>query len=139
MTLEELFAETAKDMNDDLITTNSKIPYLYDKYLKELILSRLELTRNKKIYNKLFKDKHEFYTGKKSSQEYKEKPFDTKVIRGDLPIYYDADEELSHLKEKLEYVECKIEFLEKTLKNISNKSFACKNYIDWEKLQNGIT
>jgi hypothetical protein len=139
MTLQQLYTETEKDVGDDLITTNSKIPYLYDKYLKLLITNRLELTRKKQEYSKLYKDKHEYYTGKKSPQTYKEKPFDIKVLKGDLPIYLNADDDLAKMNEGIEYQKAKIEFLEQTLKNISNKSFACKNYIEWEKLQNGIT
>ena len=139
MTLQQLYTETEKDVGDDLITTNSKIPYLYDKYLKLLITNRLELTRKKQEYSKVYKDKHEYYTGKKSPQTYKEKPFDIKVLKGDLPIYLNADDDLAKMNEGIEYQKAKIEFLEQTLKNISNKSFACKNYIEWEKLQNGIT
>ena len=37
MTLQQLYAETEEDMKDDLMTTNSKIPYLYDKYLKLVV------------------------------------------------------------------------------------------------------
>jgi len=62
MTLQQLYAETEKDMKDDLMTTNSKIPYLYDKYLKLLITQKLELTRKKQEYSKLYKNKHEYYS-----------------------------------------------------------------------------
>lgn len=139
MTLQQLFAETKRDLENDLASTNNKIPYLYDKYLKILVRQRVILTKAKNIYNRLYKDKHEYYSGKKTAQEYKEKPFDIKVLKGDLSIYLDADEDLAEMKEGLEHEKAKVEFLEQTLKNLNNKSFAFKNYIEWEKFQNGIT
>ena len=56
-----------------------------------------------------------------------------------MSIYLDADEDLAEMKEGLEHEKAKVEFLEQTLKNLNNKSFAFKNYIEWEKFQNGIT
>ena len=139
-TIQDLFDETAKDMpfNEDLIITSKKIPYVYDKYLKYLTLERLELTRKTKIYKQLFKEKHEYYSGKASKETYQENRFDIKVLRGDLSVYLEADEELGKLQEGLEFMKSKIAFLEQTLRNITNKGYACKNLIEWEKIQNGI-
>ena len=139
-TIQDLFDETAKDMpfNEDLIITSKKIPYVYDKYLKYLTLERLELTRKTKIYKQLFKEKHEYYSGKASKETYQENRFDIKVLRGDLSVYLEADEELGKLQEGLEFMKSKISFLEQTLRNITNKGYACKNLIEWEKIQNGI-
>ena len=139
-TIQDLFNETAKDMpfNEDLIITSKKIPYVYDKYLKYLTLERLELTRKTKIYKQLFKEKHEYYSGKASKETYQENRFDIKVLRGDLSVYLEADEELGKLQEGLEFMKSKIAFLEQTLRNITNKGYACKNLIEWEKIQNGI-
>lgn len=139
-TIQDLFDETAKDMpfNEDLIITSKKIPYVYDKYLKYLTLERLELTRKTKIYKQLFKEKHEYYSGKASKETYQENRFDIKVLRGDLSVYLEADDELGKLQEGLEFMKSKIAFLEQTLRNITNKGYACKNLIEWEKIQNGI-
>ena len=140
ITLDNLFEETAKDMpfNEDLIITSKKLPYIYDKYLKYLIQHRLELTRKNKIYKQLFKEKHEYYSGRASKETYQENRFDIKVLRGDLPVYLEADEELAQLQEGLDFIKTKLEFLEQTLRNITNKGYACKNLIEWEKIQNGI-
>ena len=139
-TIQDLFDETAKDMpfNEDLIITSKKIPYVYDKYLKYLTLERLELTRKTKIYKQLFKEKHEYYSGKASKETYQENRFDIKVLRGDLSVYLEADDELGKLQEGLEFMKSKISFLEQTLRNITNKGYACKNLIEWEKIQYGI-
>ena len=139
-TIQDLFDETAKDMpfNEDLIITSKKIPYVYDKYLKYLTLERLELTRKTKIYKQLFKEKHEYYSGKASKETYQENRFDIKVLRGDLSVYLEADEELGKLQEGLEFMKSKIAFLEQTLRNITNKGYACKNMIELEKIQNAI-
>ena len=51
----------------------------------------------------LYKDKWKYYTGKASSEVYKENPFDHKVLKNDLGIFLESDEDLSRIKLKIEY------------------------------------
>ena len=41
------------------------------------------------------------------------------------------------LKQKVEYIQTVIDFLDRTLKQISNRGFQIKNAIDWRKFTSG--
>ena len=48
--------------------------------------------------------------------------------------YMESDDELVKLKSKVEYIQdIVIDFLDSTIKQISNRGFQIKNVIDWRK------
>ena len=49
----------------------------------------------------------------------------------------ESDDELVKLKSKVEYIQTVIDFLDRTLKQISNRGFQIKNAIDWRKFTSG--
>ena len=83
--------------------------------------------------------KFEYYTGKADPEVYKENPKGIKVLKGDLDLYLDADPDLRKIEESLGYIQSKVTFLEKTLKNIENRNWNIKNTIEWRKFLSGIT
>ena len=142
MELSELFAETLKDLKIDdteLDRESLRTPYLYDKYLKVYITSGLEFTKHQKKYDVLKLEKFEYYTGKADPEVYKENPKGIKVLKGDLDLYLDADPDLRKVEESLGYMKAKVNFLEKTLKNIENRNWNIKNSIEWRKFLSGVT
>ena len=88
-------------------------------------------------YKLLKKYKWEYYTGKAEERVYKEQPFDLKILRQDIDKYLDADSELQKQKQKVRYLEVVIDYLDKTVKQISNRGFLIKSMIDWRKFING--
>tara|TARA_B100000745_G_C20140865_1_gene391131 strand:- start:943 stop:1371 length:429 start_codon:yes stop_codon:yes gene_type:complete len=142
MELSELFAETSQDMkieDTELDRESLRTPYLYDKYLKMYITSGLELKKHQKEYDVLKLKKFEYYTGKADPEVYKENPKGIKVLKGDLDLYLDADPDLRKIEESLGYIQSKVTFLEKTLKNIENRNWNIKNTIEWRKFLSGVT
>ena len=142
MELSEIFAETSQDLKIDdaeLDRESLRTPYLYDKYLKLYTASDLELTKYKKEYDILKLERFEYYTGKSDKEVYKENPKDVKVLKGDLDLYLDADPDLRKVEESLGYMKAKVNFLEKTLKNIENRNWVIKNTIEWRKFLSGVT
>ena len=142
MELSELFAKTEQDLKieDTELDRESLItPYLYDKYLKMYITSGLETTKIQKKYDALKLEKFEYYTGKADPEVYKENPKGIKVLKGDLDLYLNADTDLRKIEESLEYIKAKVNFLEKTLKNIENRNWNIKNSIEWRKFLSGVT
>ena len=142
MELSELFAETLKDLKIDdteLDRESLRTPYLYDKYLKVYITSGLEFTKHQKKYDVLKLEKFEYYTGKADPEVYKENPKGIKVLKGDLDLYLDADPDLRKVEESLGYKKSKVNFLEKTIKNIENRNWNIKNTIEWRKFLSGVT
>ena len=140
MDLEQLQDLAEKDLkiNDTELDLESlKTPQLHNKYLKFLNKWKLLLTKANIDYYTLRKDKWEYYTGKAEERVYKEQPFDLKILRQDIDKYLDADGELQKAKQKVRYLEVVIDYLDKTVKQISNRGFLIKSMIDWRKFING--
>ena len=140
MDLEQLQDLAEKDLkiNDTELDLESlKTPQLHNKYLKHLNNFKLLLSKANVDYYKMKKDKWEYYTGKAPQQVYAENPFNLKILKTDIDKYMESDTELVKLKQKVEYVSTVIDFLESTIKQISNRGFQIKNAIDWRKFTSG--
>ena len=140
MTLEELQQQADKELkiNDaELDLESLKTPQLHNKYLKHLNNFKLLLTRAKTDVNIMKKVKWEYYTWKASPEIYKQKPFELKILKQDIDKYLESDEDLIKLTQKVEYLQTVVDFLESTVRQISNRSFAIKNAIEWKKFTSG--
>jgi hypothetical protein len=74
---------------------------------------------------------------KTPQQVYAERPFNLKILKTDIDKYMESDDELVKLKSKVEYIQTVIDFLDSTIKQISNRGFQIKNAIDWRKFTSG--
>ena len=140
MTLEELQQSVDKDFKLDdteLDTESTKIPLLHNKYLQHYNKFSLLLKKAEYEHKVMQRQKWEYYTGKAPQQVYAEKPFNLKILKTDIDKYMESDPELVKLKQKVEYVSTVIDFLESTIKQISNRGFQIKNAIDWRKFTSG--
>ena len=140
MDLEQLqdLAEKKLKINDTELDLESlKTPQLHNEFLKHLTKFKLLLSKAQIEYHTQRKEKWEYYTGKAPQQVYAEKPFNLKILKTDIDKYMDADPELVKLKSKVEYIQAVIDFLDRTIKQISNRGFQIKNAIDWRKFTSG--
>ena len=140
MTLEELQELADKDLkiNDTELDLESlKTPQLHNKYLKELTKFKLLLTKADSDYRVLKRIKWEYYTGKADPKVYAEQPFDLKILKTDIDKYLEADDDLIRAISKVKYLEAVVEFLDRTLRQITNSTFTIKNAIDWRKFTSG--
>ena len=140
MTLEELQQQAEKDLkiNDTELDLESlKTPQLHNQYLKHLTKYKLMLSRSETEYNVMRKEKWAYYTGKADPSVYQEKPFNLKVLRTDIDKYLDSDLELQKLKQKVDYIQTTVDFLDRTIRQISNRGFTIKNAIDWRRFTSG--
>jgi hypothetical protein len=140
MNLEELqnLAEKKLKINDTELDLESlKTPQLHNEFLKHLTNYKLMLSRAETEYNILKKEKWEYYTGKADASVYAEKPFDLKILRTDIDKYLDADIDLQKAKQKVDYLNTTVDFLDRTIRQISNRGFTIKNAIDWRKFTSG--
>ena len=78
-----------------------------------------------------------YYTGKSDPSVYKEKPFDLKVLKADVHIYINSDEDLQKIQAKVVYQEAIVNYLEQILRIINNRSFTIKNAIEWRRFTSG--
>ena len=140
MNLEQIQEMADKDLkiNDTELDLESlKTPQLHNKYMKLYNQFKLMLTRAESDYYTVKKEKWEYYTGKADASVYAEKPFDLKVLRTDVDKYIESDEELQKATQKVDYLKTVVDYLEKTIRQISNRTFTIKNAIEWRKFTSG--
>ena len=141
MTLAELKIHVANDLkvNDERLDTESlKNQELYAKYLD--IKSRFELLmyKAKGDYKMLYRDKWEYYGGKSDANVYVTKPFDLKVLKSDLSIYIESDEEIIQIENKIVYLETVCKYVDGVMKAISGRGWDIKNAIQWKNFEAGL-
>jgi len=140
MDLEKLQEQADKDLkiNDTELDLESlKTPQLHNQYIKHLTKYKLMLSRAETEYNIMKKEKWEYYTGKADASVYAEKPFDLKILRTDIDKYLDSDIDLQKQKQKVDYLNTTVDFLDRTIRQIGNRGFTIKNAIDWRKFTSG--
>ena len=140
MDLEQLqdLADKKLKINDTELDLESlKTPQLHNEFMKHLTKYKLMLSRAETEYNMMKREKWEYYTGKADASVYAEKPFDLKILRTDIDKYLDSDEDLQKQKQKVDYLNTTVDFLDRTIRQIGNRGFTIKNAIDWRKFTSG--
>ena len=140
MDLEKLQEQADKDLkiNDTELDLESlKTPQLHNQYMKHLTKFKLLLTRAEDEYKILKRNKWEYYTGKSDPAVYQLKPFNLKILKQDVDKYIEADEEMQKATQKVKYLETVVDFLDRTIRQVSNRTFTIKNAIDWRKFTSG--
>ena len=140
MTLEELQAQADKDLvidDTELDTESLKTPILHNKYLQYYNKFNLLLKKSQWDERTLQREKCEYYTGKSDPEVYKQKPFDLKVLKNDVHIYINSDEDIQKIQAKIEYQSAIVSYLEQILRILNNRSFTIKNAIEWRRFTSG--
>lgn len=117
-----------------------KIPTLHHKYFKIYAQEGLTLKNLEYQYKTLYKLKFEYYMGILDQETLAEKqwaPNRLKILKQDLPMYIDSDDDIQTLAAKIDIQKQKMSFLESVIKMISNRGFLIKNAIDWERFKVG--
>ena len=140
MNIEELQELADKDLkiNDSELDLESiKTPQLHNQFMKHLTKFKLMLSRADSELHIVKRTKWEYYTGKSDPSIYIEKPFNLKILRQDVDKYIDSDEEVIKSKQKVDYLNVVVDFLDRSIRQISNRTFTIKNAIDWKKFTSG--
>jgi len=135
--IQELAEKDLKINDTELDLESLKTPQLHNKYMKHLTKFKLLLTRAEDDLRTIRLFKWEYYTGKSDPQVYQQKPFNLKILKQDVDKYIEADEEIQKATQKVKYLETVIDFLDRTIRQISNRTFTIKNAIDWRKFTSG--
>ena len=141
MDLEKLQEQADKDLKlneTELDLESLKTPQLHNKYMKHLTNFKLLLSKAESDLYILKREKWEYYTGKSDASVYAQKPFNLKILKQDVDKYLKADDELVKLEQKVTYVQSVVDYLDRTVKIISNRGFQIKNAIDWRKFTSGV-
>ena len=136
-----LWDKDSKINPSDLAAESLRVPDLHNKYYKIYINERLMLSKWESELKKLYKEKYEYYMGIMDEGDLKAngwEPFALKVLKADLPIYMEADVDLTNMTQRSSLQKEKVSFLEAVIKNLNNRGFLIKNAIDWNKFTNGV-
>ena len=135
--LQELADKKLKINDTELDLESLKTPQLHNEFMKHLTKFKLLLTRAEDEFKLIKRAKWEYYTGKSDPAVYQLKPFNLKILKADVQQYIESDEEWIKANQKVKYLEVTVDFLDRTLRQISNRTFTIKNAIDWRKFTSG--
>ena len=140
MDLEKLQEQADSDLkiNDTELDLESlKTPQLHNKYMKHLTKFKLMLSRAEGDLSNTRRELWEYYTGKADASVYAKKPFNFKLLRQDVDQYIQSNEDYIKAKQKVDYLQATVDFLDRTIRQITNRTFTIKNAIDWRKFTSG--
>ena len=86
----------------------------------------------------MYREKWEYYGGKADAKVYATKPFDLKVLKTDLNIYIESDEDIIKIEHKISYLETVVKYLDGVLKSINSRGWDIKNAISWRQFESGM-
>lgn len=116
------------------------IPKLHHKYYQIYVKEKMLLRKHEADMKQLKLDKYEFLT-QGPNEETKDKgwklPPKGMVLKSDIPMYLEADQDIINLSLKIGYQQEKLELLDSIIKSIMNRNFIIKNAIDWQKFTMG--
>ncbi len=139
--IQHLWETDCKIDRTELGAESLKIPQLHSKYFKIYNEEKARLISLQHEYNRLFRLKYEYYAGTISEEVLRERgwePQPLKILRQDIPMYLDSDNEVATAKQKIEIQKQKLEYLESIIKSLSNRGYQIKSAIDWVKFTQGL-
>ena len=89
-------------------------------------------------YTRLYREKWEYYGGKSDAKVYVAKPFDLKVLKTDLGMYINSDDDIIELQAKISYYEVVVKYIDGVIKSIDNRGWDIRNAQDWKKFEAGM-
>ena len=140
--LDEIMRQWEKDSNVDSTEPGKeilRIPLLHNKYNKYLSLHTLSARKCAFEYDKVKKLKWEYYTGKLDQDELQKlgwEPFRF-VLKSDISVYIDGDDDLNKLKRKKSYHEETAKYCENVMKELNARTYQLRAFMDWEKFIQG--
>lgn len=142
--IEALMEEWIKDSAYDETEPQramANIPKLHAKYLRIMTHHNLVVKKIQAEYNTRRKIKFDYYNGDLNNQEDLEKyglePMVKKVLRADLQHWLDSDAELNTILLKKVVHEEIVDFCKSVLKELNNRTFQIKAYMEWERFVGG--
>ena len=142
MKLEELQREAKQDLNitdqERLDQESYKNQNIKSKWLDHSTMYDQLLFIAKADHQRMYREKWEYYGGKADAKVYAAKPFDLKVLKTDLQMYINSDEEILAVQGKIAYYESIIKYIDGVIKSIDNRGWDIRNATEWKKFEAGM-
>lgn len=118
-----------------------RVPQLHAKYLRILSHHNLIVKKLMSDYNKVKRIKWEYYSGDLNNEEdlkqYNLEPLCKKILRPEIPTYLESDNDLNNILTKKVVHQEIVDFCQSVLKEINNRTWQLRSYMDWEKFIGG--
>ena len=134
--LDELQQSWNKDCLFDELNLGEEslvVPRLHQKYHIYYNKYKLILEDERQKLKRIRRERWLFYNGKGKDSE--GNYFDLKVLKGDLNVFLESDEEIQKQILKITYFETCINYIENILKMINKRGFQVKNAIDAKRFE----
>lgn len=131
----EMWSTDSKLNETEAARELAKIPNLHAKYLTIVSYHNLVIKKLTYDYNTMKKIKWEYYSGDLNNPEdlkkYNWEPWQKRVLRQDMSIYLDADDDLNTiLKKKVIHQEI-VDVCNSILKELQNRTYQLSNIVKW--------
>lgn len=139
-TLDELRDQVREDLKVDrtnLAKSASDNPDLHAKYLNLLLSYKNKYSQAERDLRRIYKERYEYYTGRATSQEYKDEPMHHKIMKQEVQIYLDADEKVQEARKLRDRCKHIVDYLEGVTQAIKGRGFDVKNSIEYNKFLAG--
>jgi hypothetical protein len=146
MNLEDIMNEWSEDcaIGHRLDEASQETPKLHAKYLNYLTQAKLTLKRLEAKQAKLLKNKFLWYNGKMPREDieslgWADDPFEgLKVMKGDLDIWYNSDDELQQSEALIAYYKTLIDTVREMVDTLKWRHQTVKNIIEVRKFEAGV-
>ena len=142
MKLEELQSEAKQDLQiidqERLDQESYKNQNIKPKWLEYRTKYDQLLIMSKANHQRMYREKWEYYGGKADAKVYAAKPFDLKILKTDLQMYINSDEDILNLQGKIAYYESIIKYIDGVIKSIENRGWDIRNATEWKKFEAGM-
>lgn len=130
--------EDSKIEITELDSESIKIPQLLSKWMFIFTEEAALYKEYEFRFKVLRKEKTEYYLGKANDEVYETTPLDRKILRQDLDLYLDSDQDLASADNKRAIQKLKCDSIEQFVKSLQQRNFIIKNAIDFMRFKNGI-
>lgn len=122
---------------NDLSTASADAALLVNKYYLIYVdeVRILKMVEQKQLV--LYKELYDYYLHFAPDEVYIEKPFNRKVLKGDVDMFISADESFININNKIESQKVKVKYLEEIIRQLNQRTFTVKNIIAFEHFRNG--
>ena len=140
MKLDDIMEQAKFDLTIDksnLTSSSIDTPLMVNKYYNILI----EEARIYKILegklSQLYKEKYDYYLSLADPAVYVKKPWNRKVLKSDVDMYINSDQDYIDMHNKIETQKFKVKYLEEIIKQFNQRTFTIKNILDSERFKAG--
>jgi CRISPR/Cas system-associated endonuclease/helicase Cas3 len=143
MTLDEIFTEWETDSKIDRTEIGEelrRLPMLHGKYWRFFSEERLRLRMLEGDMKVLKLAKGTFYQDgpdEVSREKGWEYPPRGRLLRGDVPQYVDADQDILKMQTRIDIQKEKVDLLDSIIRHIKDRGFHLGHLKDWIKFENG--